>query len=94
MNKKKIIEKWLQKAREDLRLVEKELKTADPVYDAVAFHIQQFVEKYLKAFLISQEREIKKTRNIDYLLKQCIKLDSDFEAFHKNTDHRFNPLQC
>jgi HEPN domain-containing protein len=53
MNKKKIIEKWLQKAREDLRLVEKELKTADPVYDAVAFHIQQFVEKYLKAFLIN-----------------------------------------
>jgi HEPN domain-containing protein len=45
---------WLIKAESDFRVIEHELKLPDDeiVKDAVCFHCQQAVEKYLKAFLI------------------------------------------
>jgi HEPN domain-containing protein len=41
--------------------------------------MQQCVEKYLKAFLISCGKEVTKTHNIALLLQQCIDIDSSFE---------------
>jgi HEPN domain-containing protein len=43
-----------------------------------SFHCQQAVEKFLKAFLIANEVEIKKTHNIEFLLSECGEIDSDF----------------
>jgi len=45
---------WLIKASSDLKIVEHELNLPEEeiVKDAVCFHCQQAVEKYLKAFLI------------------------------------------
>ena len=54
MSDNEVIQKWIARAQEDLRLVENELKIEDPLFNIIAFHIQQFVEKYLKAFLISK----------------------------------------
>lgn len=45
---------------------------------SVCFHCQQAAEKYLKAFLISNGVEIKKTHNIEFLLSECEDIDSDF----------------
>lgn len=42
----------LKKAKGDLKIAKSELATSDPVLDLVCFHIQQYVEKSLKAFLI------------------------------------------
>lgn len=39
---------------------------------------QQVVEKYLKAFLIANGVEIRKTHNIEFLLVQCEEFDPDF----------------
>lgn len=44
----------------------------------LCFHCQQAVEKFLKAFLIFNGIEIKKTHNIEYLLSECIDFDSEF----------------
>ncbi|MEI8114015.1 MAG: HEPN domain-containing protein, partial [Bacteroidia bacterium] len=45
---------------------------------AVCFHCQQVVEKYLKAFLIAQGVEIRKTHNIEFLLAECEEFDPEF----------------
>lgn len=80
MNKETIefIKQWLIKANEDVLVVEK-LTEIEMVANASAcFHCQQAVEKFLKAFLISNDVEIRKTHNIEYLLSECADIDSDF----------------
>ncbi|MCK5767453.1 MAG: HEPN domain-containing protein [Candidatus Atribacteria bacterium] len=59
---------WFIKANSDLKIVEHELNLPEEeiVKDAVCFHCQQAVEKYLKAFLIYHT--IKPKRTHDYWL--------------------------
>lgn len=52
---------WLVKADHDLKTAKDELATDDPATDAVCFHAQQFVEKYLKAYLVFNGIEIIKS---------------------------------
>lgn len=76
------IENWLKKAESDLRIVDHELKLPEDetVKDLACFHCQQAVEKYLKAFLIFNEVEFPRTHNIEYLLEQSAKIDTDFSG--------------
>ena len=46
------VKKWITKAESDLKIGKDEMLTDRPATDAVCFHMQQCVEKYLKAFLI------------------------------------------
>jgi len=80
-----VVLKWIKKANEDLLLVEKEIKTEDALNNLIAFHLQQFVEKYLKAFLISKKVKPEKTHNIDILLNKCKEMDNDFIVFFEST---------
>jgi len=41
---------WIKKAENDLKIGKRELEAEDPATDMVCFHMQQCVEKYLKAF--------------------------------------------
>ncbi|MBK8808845.1 MAG: HEPN domain-containing protein [Bacteroidales bacterium] len=45
---------------------------------SICFHCQQAVEKFLKAFLITNGKNIKKTHNIEFLLSECADIDSIF----------------
>ncbi|HOK79740.1 MAG TPA: HEPN domain-containing protein [bacterium] len=74
------IKQWITKADNDLKIVEHELKLPEEeiVKDAVCFHCQQAVEKYLKAFLIYHKKEFEKIHIIEELLLQCSKIDKDF----------------
>ena len=76
------IENWLKKAENDLRIVDHELKLPEDetVKDIACFHCQQAVEKYLKAFLIFHEVEFPRTHNVEYLLEQSAKIDTDFSG--------------
>lgn len=80
-----VVSKWIEKAKEDLQLVENELKVEEPLYNTISFHIQQFVEKYLKAFLISKNVLPERTHNIDLLLYKCKDIDNDFETFFESS---------
>jgi HEPN domain-containing protein len=42
---------WLVKAARDLRAADHEWSATPPLRDDIAFHCQQAVEKFLKAFL-------------------------------------------
>ncbi len=72
------IKQWLLKANEDLLVVNKLTEYEIIATSSVCFHCQQAVEKFLKAFLIANNVEIKKTHNIEFLLSECSDIDSDF----------------
>jgi HEPN domain-containing protein len=68
----------MQKAGDDLTVIEKLTQFEVVATSAVCFHCQQLVEKYLKAYLIAQSVEIKKTHNIEFLLAECEAFDPEF----------------
>lgn len=72
--------KWLVKANNDLTVAENEMKVKGRnfVTEAVCFHSQQAVEKFLKSFLVALKKDFKKTHNIEYLLELCSKIDKSF----------------
>lgn len=78
--KEQYLANWLTKADNDLKIVGHELANQDPVTDAVCFHCQQAVEKYLKAFLMQHDRECARTHNVDALLAECQAIDSAFNV--------------
>ena len=68
-NLKKLIEQWLRKADDDFFLVEHLISEEEPFLIPIAFHAQQAVEKYLKAFLTYRQIYFPKTHDIGELLK-------------------------
>lgn len=74
------IKQWLSKANEDLLVVQKLTETEIIAKASVCFHCQQSVEKFLKAFLITNYIDVKKTHNIEYLLSECADIDRDFDT--------------
>lgn len=61
------LKRWLIKANNDLKVAEHELKMPleERVTEAVCFHSQQAVEKFLKAYLITQNIAFGKTHNLE-----------------------------
>jgi len=79
MNKE--VRNWLIKAFEDYRVVRHEMNLPEDemVTSSVCFHCQQFVEKLLKAYLISKGIEFERTHNLEFLKELCKKQDKDFD---------------
>ncbi len=71
---------WIAKAEGDYATAGRELRARRrPNYDAVCFHAQQAVEKYLKAFLQEEGADFPKTHNLIELLQLVVPLDASFE---------------
>jgi HEPN domain-containing protein len=51
-----LIKEWRDKAEADFLTAGREFEADRPNYDAVCFHAQQCVEKYMKAVLIAKEQ--------------------------------------
>ena len=68
----KPVMQWIEKAEEDYQ-VARSLKRSRslPMHNAVCFHAQQCVEKYLKAVLEKQGCPIRKIHALPVLLDQC-----------------------
>jgi HEPN domain-containing protein len=77
---KNTVKGWTTKADHDLEVT---LHADVLPSDVVCYHAQQAAEKYLKAFLIANDIEIKKFQihDIDRLLVQCDSIDPEFEKF-------------
>ncbi len=81
------IKKWLEKAEHDMEAVELIIEMKPLILDIACFHCQQAVEKYLKAFLIFNNKAIIKTHSIEVLIEECSAIDTDFAAIDfKNLD--------
>lgn len=74
------IGQWLAKANEDLLVVDRLTETGIIAASSVCFHWQQAVEKFLKAYLIANEFDVKKTHNIEFLLSECAEIDNEFSS--------------
>jgi len=66
------VKQWLSYADEDLRLAQHGLTiTSGCPYRLIAYHAQQCVEKYLKAYLVYHGIDFPYTHNISRLLELC-----------------------
>jgi HEPN domain-containing protein len=62
---------WIRRAESDLKLAEKEVASASPVWDAICFHSHACVEKLLKALIVRQGTFPPRTHNLlDLLARQ------------------------
>lgn len=68
-----LVKGWLRKAESDLRALDATLGAES--YDAAAFHAQQAVEKYLKAFLAYASVQFPYTHNLAKLVELCAQVD-------------------
>jgi len=64
-----LVREWIDKAEGDVRIAEREVRiTEGPTWDAVCFHAQQAVEKYLKAALQQEGIPFSRTHDLTILL--------------------------
>jgi len=76
-----LVNEWITKGEGDRHTARRESQVHDaPNWDAVCFHAQQAVEKYLKALLQQEEIPISRTHDLTQLLRLLLPLHSDFEA--------------
>jgi HEPN domain-containing protein len=72
MQHKQEVEQWIKLADNDLALAEHTAKTMWPIpHEIVCYHCQQFVEKYLKAFLVSKGQEPPYIHDLAKLASLC-----------------------
>ena len=72
------VRKWLEKADHDIIAAKTLIDVQPLILDVICFHCQQAVEKYLKAFLVYNRVDIKKTHDLRLLQNMCSKIDSSF----------------
>jgi HEPN domain-containing protein len=72
---------WIKKAKRDLERVKDRLEGSD-IEDA-AFHLQQALEKFLKAYLLLKGWKLKRIHDLEELLDEAIKHNPKFERFRK-----------
>ena len=77
-NLKTILRNWMVKAENDLKSVENEFSSQEPVTDPICFHCQQVAEKYLKAYLVGKNIAPEKTHKIERLIEACSQFDKQF----------------
>jgi HEPN domain-containing protein len=71
---------WVNKVEGDFNTARRELRARKaPNYDAVCFHAQQMVEKYLKAFLQEKKKLTPKTHVLLDLLALCMAIEPAFQ---------------
>ncbi|MBI5695753.1 MAG: HEPN domain-containing protein [Nitrospirae bacterium] len=73
-------EEWYERGRRDLETARLVLEQGGYT-DAVAYHIQQSVEKYLKGYLVLIGKRPPKIHELDTLLNHVAEFDGSFEGF-------------
>ena len=77
---KKLVEDWILFAERDLKTAEILIKDEYPMTNIIAFHCQQAIEKFLKAFLVEKDIPIIKTHDLiklNNMVKEIIDLGID-----------------
>ncbi len=81
-----LIKEWIHKAHNDLGIAKLALENQAEFTDAICFHCQQAVEKYLKAYLIHRDVEFKKTHSISYLLDLVRDIEEVSDELYQNAE--------
>jgi len=70
---------WVEKAKNDLKRVRVLLSVKDAA--GASFHLQQAIEKYLKAYLLSKGWKLEYIHDLSKLLNYTKEYNLDFENF-------------
>ena len=70
---------WLRIAEKDLVRVQQLLGVHDP--EAAGFYLQQALEKFLKAFLLSRGWRLQRVHDLELLLNESITFDPSLEPY-------------
>jgi len=70
---------WIDIADKDLWRSELLLKAGDPI--GAGTYLQQSIEKYFKAYLLSMGWKLKRTHDLQILLNESLKYDNSLEPF-------------
>lgn len=73
----KEFEIWLKKAEHDLK-ISISSKSDEEILDCAIFHTQQCAEKALKSFLAYKNEGVKRTHDLELLIKLCSEFDKSF----------------
>lgn len=76
---KKITQEWILKAENDYIVAVREFKGEPLIPDAVCFHSQQCIEKYMKAVLEENNKEFEKVHDLNVLLQSCMSFIPELE---------------
>lgn len=71
-----IVISWIEKGDHDLGTAQVTFLYIPNFRDTIAFHCQQSVEKYLKAYLFFNDTVFKRSHNLSYLLSLVSQFDS------------------
>ena len=74
------VKQWIAKADNDISSAKILIEHEPMILDNACFHSQQAIEKYLKAYLIYNQKDITKTHDIEYLIELCSNIDSEFSS--------------
>jgi HEPN domain-containing protein len=78
---KQITQEWVDKAEGDFATAQRELQVQEmPNYDAVCFHSQQCVEKYLKACLQEENIAFNRIHDLSRLLDLLLPVEPRWET--------------
>jgi len=76
---------WLARAEEDIQVMEILLKEGG-LPNSICFHAQQSGEKYFKAFLAFQGKNIRKVHDLAAFLTFCEEIDISFDILKAEVD--------
>lgn len=77
-----LVNNWISKANNDFKTGKDEMETEEPATDTICFHMQQYVEKYLKGYLVFHKIDFRKTHDIAELIEFCKRVSGDFEVLY------------
>ena len=81
VSKEEILQQWLNKGKEELRVAKYISTMQYPTPDeTICYLCQQSAEKYLKSFIFSNDIEPEKTHDLKLLLEECIKFNAEFSV--------------
>ena len=90
-----LTEEWVQKAEGDYSVAQQLLQGQNPVNDAICFHAQQCIEKYLKAWLQEANIPFPRTHDLQELLNLIVSTLPAWDAWRDDfstlSEHAVDP---
>jgi HEPN domain-containing protein len=82
MDNKDVAKNWFKKGNSDLVAAEYLLTMKTPPTDVICFHSQLAAEKYIKAFLALQGKEIPRIHDLEELVSICNEINHGFSELY------------
>ena len=83
----KDVMEWIQLADEDLYSARILSDAPRKPFEIICYHCAQAIEKYLKAYLIYNDKIPEKTHNLRFLNDLCVEIDKEFQNITSLCDY-------